>query len=235
MQHNFQIVNTDTDSCSFCKPDMSPFTEEEQIALLKEINELLPELIRMEHDGIYDKVIVVKAKNYILKRGDKTTIKGSGLKGSMKEAKLQQFMRDLITLMLEDKVAATIDLYNDYAYEICNITDILPWSFRKTVTKTLWTSQRSNETRVWDAIKHLTPQEGDKLNLYFKDDGLPCLASEYKGDHDRKRMLDKLRDTLEIFENVLDKNLYPNYSLKKNKLALEDLLNRKSGKELMGE
>lgn len=238
---SFQIVNVDTDSCSFCKQDMSPFSEEEQQSLLDEINSMIPELIRFSHDGIYDKFIVIRAKNYVTKGFNKkkqkweVKIKGSALKGTMKEPKFKQFMSEFLNLLLEGQPEKTIDLYNDYAYQISTIIDIKPWAFRKTVTKTLWTSQRSNETRVWASIQHTMPQEGDKVSLYFNDQGLPQLANEYTGNHDTKRLLDKLRDTLEIFENVIDKSLYPNYSLKKNRQALEDLVNLKSGKEMMSE
>lgn len=103
MSYNFILGPVDTDSISFCKPDMSPFTEEEQEALLQEINEQMPELVKYAHDGYFKTIVVVKAKNYVLDDGDDVKIKGSGLKGTMKEKALRELMERVINVLLEDE------------------------------------------------------------------------------------------------------------------------------------
>ena len=92
----------DTDSISFCKPDHSPFTEEEQQNLLNELNSLYPEKIKWDHDGIYDVVVIVRAKNYILKKDGKVIKKGSALKSSKTEPKMKEFINEIIEVLLEE-------------------------------------------------------------------------------------------------------------------------------------
>ena len=81
--HNFIIGPTDTDSISFCKPDMSPFSPEETKQLLAEINAMSPEFIEWEDDGYYEVCITLRAKNYVLWDGKKKTVKGSAFKTSL--------------------------------------------------------------------------------------------------------------------------------------------------------
>ncbi len=65
---------------------MSEFTKEEQDALIAEINEHMPELIKYAHDGYYKTVAVLKAKNYILvEPSGKVKLKGSSIKDQKKE------------------------------------------------------------------------------------------------------------------------------------------------------
>ena len=62
--NNHILCNVDTDSFSVCKPDMSPWSQEEKETFRKYINSQFPELIRWEDDGEYIKFLVVKTKNY---------------------------------------------------------------------------------------------------------------------------------------------------------------------------
>jgi hypothetical protein len=79
------LVNCDTDSISWCKEDQSPFTEDERVAILDELNSLTDDLIIWEDDGNYDCVIVVKSKNYVLYSDGKIKYKGSSLRDSKTE------------------------------------------------------------------------------------------------------------------------------------------------------
>ena len=76
--HDFIINGADTDAISFCKKDQSPFTEEEQLELLYQINKILPEYIVFEDDGYFSHFLILKAKNYIMKEeGSSLKKKGS--------------------------------------------------------------------------------------------------------------------------------------------------------------
>lgn len=100
--HNFILGPVDTDSISLCKPDFSPFTEEEQQMLIDEINAQLPDLINYANDGYYQACVVLKAKNYILrKHNGKTIFKGSSIKTQQKEPALREMMEKLIEVLLE--------------------------------------------------------------------------------------------------------------------------------------
>lgn len=97
---------------------------------------------------------------------------------------------------------------------------------------------RKNETDVWDAVKDIEGlQEGDKIYLYsaiverrvetktYKNGktkekvtevmGLKS-ASSWNGDHDIKKLVDRVYKTMLIFSKVIDVTFFTNYSLQKN-------------------
>lgn len=221
--NNFQIVNADTDSISFCKSEHAYIPLEERKAFIKEINELSPEFMTWADDGYYKKVIILKAKNYVLQTEDgKIKYKGSAIKAPGKPQALREFIKRMIDLMLEDKTTY-VELYNEYAKEILNITDIKRWSDRKTLTATTFESQRTNETKMIDAIAGTEYVEGNRIWVYFKSDDSLSLIENFDGDYSRTKLLKKLHDTVKIFENILDIKMFTNYSLKRSQKLLEDL------------
>lgn len=222
--NQFKVINGDTDSIMFCKHDQSPFNEEEQNYLLNGLNSLYPEKIHWEHDGVYKSVIVVKTKNYILYDGKKIKQKGSAIKATTKEPALKEFIDVLLLAILENKNNYE-EIYNNYVLEIFNIQDILRWSSKKTVTESVLNPKRTNEQKIKDAIADIEVLEGDKIYLYFTKDDKLKRFDLFEGDHDPYIMLKKLYKTAQIFNTVLDtKTLFPDYSLKKHKLKLSELI-----------
>lgn len=209
----YKIVNADTDSFSICdfKSDKQDF--------LNRLNDIYPELIKWEDDGLYKKFVIVKAKNYVLFDGDKVKIKGSGLKGTMKEPALREFMKDVIDALLTDKQHEIINIYEHYVKLISNITstNIKEWCSKKTVTKSVLNPQRTNEQRVLDAIGDKPVQEGDKINVFFMEKDKLCLLENFNDVYDKDKLYEKLFKTIKIFENVLDITDFRNYKLKRNK------------------
>jgi hypothetical protein len=225
--YNFQLVNLDTDSISVCKPDGAEFTEQEQERLLEELNLLMPEKIKWEDDGFYSSVVVIKAKNYVLKEhSGKIKIKGSALKATMKENALKEFIKCVIEYLLDDKKDCLIDLYNSYVKEIYNLEDITRWSFKKTITEKVINPERTNEQKVLDAIEGEEFQEGDKIFVYFDRNGNLKLQEKWSNDHDPEKLLTKLYSTIKIFDTVIDVSQFPKYHLKNHniKCQLSDLL-----------
>src|SRR5271165_328080 len=103
MSHNFKIANGDTDSISFCKDTGETFSEEEQHILLEELNSLFPPSIHWEHDGIFERVLVLKSKNYVLLNNGKLKIKGSAIKAPLKEPALKEFIKIVLDSMLFER------------------------------------------------------------------------------------------------------------------------------------
>lgn len=217
------LVNADTDSVSFCYNDMRFISEEDRKDLIFSLNLGYPEKIKFEDDGFYKTVIVLKAKNYVLDDGKKMKYKGSALKASTKEKRLQIFMKELIQLMLDDKQDFK-NLYDVYAKEIMNLNVMSGWCTKKTITNKVLTSERTNESKVRDAIVGEEIVEGDKTFFFFRNDGSLCLEKNFDGDYDKNKLLEKLHKTVEIFDSVLDVEQFPNYKLRKNKPALESLM-----------
>jgi DNA polymerase elongation subunit (family B) len=226
-QHNFIVGPSDTDSISFCKQDMSPFSQEELKTLLKEVNEQSPDKVLWEDDGYYKTIIALKAKNYVLYDGKKLKIKGSALKASTKSEAMKEFTRRIIeTLAYKPDTAQEElkNLYNEFVDEAMNITNIKRWSSRKTLSETMIKSTRKNETKVIDAIKGSDYREGDRFFVFPRSDDTLCLAENFTGDYDKVHLLQNIWDTISIFDTILPvKELFTNYSLKKNYKLLDNL------------
>jgi DNA polymerase elongation subunit (family B) len=227
--HNFILGPCDTDSISFCKPDMSEFTEKEQNDLLEEINSYMPELIRFSHDGYYKSCVALKAKNYVLKDfSGKVKLKGSALKPPNREPALKEVMEQSLTILSdyskEESCVKIKVLYNQYVKEAMAVQDISRWSFKKSITERVLNSERANETKVLDALEGEEFQEGDKRFFYYKEDGTLGLREQFDGNYDKKRLLEKLFKTTQIFSTVIPKDTFLNYKLKRNEQALAILL-----------
>lgn len=220
--YNFELVNCDTDSIMVCKSDKSIYTEEEQKKLLKELNSLFLKNIKWEPDGTFKKVIILKAKNYILQDFDnKITYKGSALKSSKTEIALKEFLHAIIAEILNETYNYK-EVYNKYVVEILNVKDINRWTSKKSLTSTTYSSLRANETKIIDAIQGTEYKEGDRVFLYFRNDGTLKLAEKFENDHDIGKLLKKLYTTAQIFANIIPKETFINFSLKKNQELLNE-------------
>lgn len=214
----FKLVNVDTDSFSYSPG--KKLTDEEYQEHLDEVNSLFEDGIVWEDDGYYKKVLVVKTKNYVLDDGKKLKIKGSGLVGTMKEVALQEFIKDIINLLLKNKRDHIFSVYNQYANEIKDIQDISRWSMRKTITASILNPERKQEEKVLEAISNISYQEGDKVNLFSIDEDNLGLVEDFNGDYDKDTYFNKLHDTLSVFETVIDPTIFPNYKTGRNKALI---------------
>ena len=222
-ENELKLINADTDSIAVSKEDEKLITEEERDVIRSEINWLFPDKINWEDDGYYPKFIVLKAKNYILYDGKKVKYKGSALKSSTKEIALQQFMKDIIQTILDDK-NEFVEIYNRYVLEALDIKDIKRWASKKTITEKVLNAERTNEQKVLTAIEGTEYVEGDKVFTYFLEDDSLGLIENFDGNYNKDKMLEKIYKTSKVFETILDiEQIFPNYKLKKNKQKLIDL------------
>lgn len=212
---HFGVINGDTDS--FCYTGSKNFKEE-----IKDLNSEFPEQINWTDDGQYKGMVIVKAKNYATLNDKGVKIKGSGLKATMKEPALRQFLNDGLMCLLEGRINDINTLYNNCAIDICNITKdtIINWSSKKTVTKSILTPKRANEARPAKAIEGKGLQEGDKFYVYFKTPTEIKCVEDFDGEYDANSLYKKLYATVKIFNTVVDISSFTNYSLKRNQSKL---------------
>jgi hypothetical protein len=224
--HNFVTVGYDTDGLAFRKPDHSVYTPEERASLLVELNSLFPKLIKFEDDGLFPCQLNIKTKNYCLVDDNgKTKIKGSALKATTKEKALQEFVRNVIKLLVDGNEHLVHAMYLEYAKQIVNLKDISQWCSKKTITSAVLKNTRTNERRVREALKGKPVQEGDKVYMFYKTPTELALLENFDGTYDVSTLLGKLHDTLCVFETVLDLKDIPNLALKKHKGIVEGLKN----------
>lgn len=214
--NNFKLINADTDSISFSMSDESFIPKDKRRELLNSLNGLFPEKIKFEDDGFYKCIIVIKAKNYVMQKEDGSIIyKGSAIKSSNKSPALKQFIKDIIEAILTDK-NNYLEIYNNYAKEITSITDIKRWATKKNITSNVLNGTRLNETKVKDAIDNSEYKEGDRIHVYYNENDELILIENFKNDYSKKRLLKALHDTSKIFNTIIDKDIFKNYTLKKN-------------------
>lgn len=225
----FKLVNADTDSISYCKDDMAPISGDEFKAHLAEVNSMYPSRIRWEDDGIFPRVCVLKAKNYILWDGKKIKVKGSAIKASTKTVALKEFIGKVTEFLIHEEgvclEARIKSLYSGLVQEIMQIEDISRWSLRKTISEKVMNGERANESKVRDAIEDTEYVEGDRVRMFYLPDDTLELEENFNGIYNRKRLLKNLHDTAKLFAPVVPnwKELCPNYSLVKALKPLYDL------------
>lgn len=172
----YTLVNVDTDSFSITQNQAT--TKETWKSFLDELNQQFPKLIKWEDDGIYEKVIVIRAKNYVMVKNGKVKIKGSAIRDQKKEPALVEMLKKMIDALLNDEKAALPILYRMYVREALSIKDIKRWVTKKTVTKSVLEPSRLHEQKILDAINGSINagviegiQEGDKVWVYNAIDG----------------------------------------------------------------
>lgn len=226
-EKGFQLTSVDTDSIAFRKQDHGEFSEEERVLLLKDLNSLYPELIRFTDDGYYKASLVFAAKNYILYDGEKIKYKGSALKSSTLETALKQFIDAMVKSILNgEELKQQVSIYHEWVKKIFAIdkTNIKDWASKKTLTEKVFSSPRTNEKKILEAVKGLEYAEGDKVWVFFtKNDALSAIENFEEKNYNVDKLLEKLYKCVKRFDTVLDITPFKNYKLKKNKAFLDML------------
>lgn len=217
MKGTFKIVNCDTDSISICKKTEKKITEEERLMICDKINSLFEEHIKFEDDGYFKRFLVIKAKNYVMvdDKGNKV-YKGSSIKDAKKEPILKQLMYDVIDNLIDNRKDLIYDTYHKYVYKAGNIEDITPWCSKKTITKAVLEAKDTTQKRIKAALDDKVLQEGRKVYMFNVDKDTMCLRENFDGTYCRTKMYRRVYDTMKIFKDVIDVDLLPNFSLRRN-------------------
>ncbi len=245
-KHNWKLVNIDTDSLSFAKQDDSEWTDAEQEMIFEQINQIM--YSPWEDDGLFDRFVVLKAKNYAMRElgKDKIKIKGSSLIDAKKEPALREMMKKLVTNFI-NKDLDYVSVYHQYLREALDITDISRWAVKKSITEKLIEGNDTAKKKVLAALGDRPYQVGDKVYLYNCIDGMiqkiekgepkflksgepkmienkiVRLSENFDGDYDKIHYVKRVFKTMEIFKNIIDMDQILNYSLKKNIPKLEEI------------
>lgn len=245
--NGFTLVNADTDSISITI--QRTLSGDEQNTYIEALNSNYPTLIRFTNDGYFNKVIVLKAKNYIMYDGKKIKLKGSSLKDQKKEPALKEMLDKMINCLVYENPKEAVNVYNDYIKECMHVNNISRWAAKKTISKAILNcatdpEARENERKPYEAIKDIKVQEGDKVYLYpailnteietkqFKNGNVKQTVIKttglrrvdvWKNDHDVDKLIERVYDTASILAPVLDMNGFIDYTVKKNKVDLMKL------------
>lgn len=227
MNHNFTLVNVDTDSLSFCKPGGEDMTSEERDILRTELNALMPKGIIWDDDGFFSTLIVAKKKNYLMVTPDgKRKTKGSAFKSSKMETACKELQGRILDAVISGNYTPDTfrDIYNEYVREIWDLTDPKRWSSRKTISEKVLKSKRKNERAIVDALRGEVPDVGSKVWLMYDESDNLMMVENWTGNHSKPRLLKKIFSATNIFTTFLDTSWRVNYSLKGKAEALHTVL-----------
>lgn len=184
-----KVIEIDTDGVYFQPPD-SIQTEDQEMEYVSEIGKVLPDGIRLAHDGRFKSMLSLKVKNYVLLtyEGDKI-FKGASVRSRADERFGRDFIAQAVDLLVQDEKEQVGKLYRQIQREIeSKQMPIVRFMRRERITEKTFNS--TAKRRLADAAKNA--KVGDFLNVYERTDGKIGLAEEYANDEDTKYLLDKL-------------------------------------------
>jgi len=185
------VIEIDTDGVYF-QPPPDVTTYEQESRYIDSIGTVLPDGIRLAHDGRYRAMLSLKIKNYVLEEEDgRKILKGSSLRSRADEAYGRKFLEEAIDLLLAGRHEELAGLYRRAQAAIDEgLLGIDAISRRERVTQKMLSSELKR--RAADAVKSAGVKEGDIVRLYQRADRSLALASEYAGDEDRDYYAQKL-------------------------------------------
>ena len=196
-----EIIEVDTDGVYFVVPSGIQ-TEKDERRFIEEISEELPEGINLTHDGRYQGMISLKAKNYILTAYDGAlTVKGSSLRSRRDERLFRGFIETLARLLVHRKLDEASACYLDLARRIQE-GRAPPEDFCRWESITEKTFSNPNLRRLAAAAEGC--RIGEKIAVYQKRDGSLARIEHHAEDEDRGYLLRRLNDMAGRFRDLFD-------------------------------
>ncbi|MGQ9764721.1 MAG: 3'-5' exonuclease [Armatimonadota bacterium] len=184
-----QVIEVDTDGVYF-KPPPEVDGEKAELEYVEKIGSILPEGVRLTHDGRYRAMISLKMKNYVLVDYDANmTFKGSSLRSRADERFGQMFISKAAEYLLRGEKDKVKQLYEDLISKINSgelVIDMI--CRRERITEKTFSAV--SKKRIAQVVS--PSRIGDYVLVYNRSDGSIALASEYNHDEDREYLLDKL-------------------------------------------
>lgn len=197
--HDATPIEVDTDGVLFVPPERIQSVSDEIAFVEQEIGAVLPEGIRLAHDGRYRSMLSLSLKTYaLLDQDDVLTLKGSALRSRRVEPFLREFLEQATRLFILDRRDAVRQLYFEVGQRIRSRelppSAIAQWTMINEATL-------AKQERLAFLIRRqgLTIRSGERLEVYEREDGQLGLIEEYAGDENQTYLLRKLRDTAARF------------------------------------
>ncbi len=182
-----KVIEIDTDGVYF-QPPPEVQTLQEQYEFVNRVGAILPEGIRLTHDGHYRAMLSIKTKNYVLQDDQgNLTFKGASLRSRADERFGREFLNRAIQWLLEGQPEKVAEEYQRLARAILNgevpIEDLCR---RERITE----KSRLSHHPLYSLASRF--QVGDYIMVYRRTDGSLGLLEEYANDEDREHYVEKL-------------------------------------------
>ena len=191
------IVEIDTDGIYFVPPHDAPAPQEIE-SIVQRVSDDVGAGITLGVDGIWEKMLSLKLKNYALLSADgQLTLKGSSLRSRRDEPYLRRFLLGAILGYLAPvDHAQPRQLYLDVARDI--LEGCLPpedIGRLESITERTFTSEANR--RLARAVRG--ERIGERVTIYQRNDGELERIENYANDEDRTYLLQRLRAMAERF------------------------------------
>lgn len=194
-----QIIEVDTDGVYFVAP-AGVQDEAAETALIEAVGQVLPEGIRLAHDGRYVGMVSLKQKTYFLLTYDgKLIAKGSSLRSRRDERYLRDFVQRAAVTLIEQSLEAVSEQYLDLARQVQR-GELPVEEYARNESITNKTFHSPGLKRLAAAARGMAV--GQKVAVYQRNDGSLALTAEYASDEDRDYLLRRLHDMARRFEAV---------------------------------
>ncbi len=196
------IIEIDTDGIYFVPPSAA-HNRAEIDSLVESVGEQLGAGINLSVDGVWEKMLSLRLKNYALLDADgRLTVKGSSLRSRRDEPYLREFLYGAIRGYLgDDTTQAPRELYLDAARNILSgALEPEAFSRQESITERTFTSEANR--RLARAARG--ERIGERISVYQRQDGELARSDDYADDEDRAYLLQRLRAMAERF-----RPLYP--------------------------
>lgn len=196
------IVEIDTDGIYFVPP-ASAGTSESIDAIVEQVSDRIGAGIRLSVDGIWNKMLSLKLKNYALLASEgQLTVKGSSLRSRRDEPYLRKFLFGAIRGYLSPgEHKAPRELYLAVARDILD-GRLGPEEIgrQESITERTFTSESNR--RLAKAARG--ERIGERITVYQRRDGNLERIENYARDEDRSYLLQRLRAMAERFRPLYD-------------------------------
>jgi hypothetical protein len=195
-------IEVDTDGVYFTPPDGVTTEADEEVFVATVGSLVLPEGVRLAHDGRYAKMLSLKLKTYALLGYDGSlTLKGSSLRSRRMERCFLRFIQAAARDFMLDRRDDVRDRYFELAEAIQQKTldprDISQWTMvnRGTLEK---------QPRL-KALLDANPDRwrfGERVEVYEREDGSLGFREDYAHDENTRGLLRRLSDTAARFSEA---------------------------------
>lgn len=195
-------IEVDTDGVYFTPPRGIATEDEEEAFIARVGASVLPQGVRLAHDGRYEKMLSLKLKTYaLLDYAGALTLKGSALRNRRMERCFLRFIQEGARDLMRDERDGLRDRYFELA-EAIQQKNVDPREISQ------WTMVNRSSLEKQPRLKALLEANpdrwrfGERIEVYERHDGSLGFLEDYARDENTAGLLRRLSDTAARFREA---------------------------------
>lgn len=196
-------LEVDTDGVYFVPP-ASVAREEDERAFIARIADVLPEGIRLAHDGRFRHMLSLKLKTYaLIDANGRLTMAGSALRSRALEPVFRRFLDDAARTLMTEGLSQAREIYFRLAGELQRNEIPVEQLARTTRIREQRLASRTRLKQLLDAHPERW-RSGERVSVYERQDGSLGFADDFEDDANTAVLLKRLREAAERFRPAVD-------------------------------